>query len=90
MMHVGYDTTEESNRAIKRTKKVHGVIEYMYRETVSEIFFTLCPCCTNYLSKPACLVALQGFKIPSRPACGNFLKRDDRKGLIREHVGWFT
>jgi hypothetical protein len=40
MMHVGNNTTEESNRAIKRTKKVHGVIEY--RETVSEIFFTLC------------------------------------------------
>jgi hypothetical protein len=33
MMHVGNDTTEESNRAIKKTKKVHGVIE-----TVSEIF----------------------------------------------------
>jgi hypothetical protein len=27
MMHVGNNTTEESNRAIKRTKKVHGVIE---------------------------------------------------------------
>jgi hypothetical protein len=26
MIHVGNDTTEESNRAIKRTKKVHGVI----------------------------------------------------------------
>jgi hypothetical protein len=29
MMHVGNDTTEGSNRAIKRTKKVHGVIEYI-------------------------------------------------------------
>jgi hypothetical protein len=29
MMHVGNDTSEESNRAIKRTKKVHGVIEYI-------------------------------------------------------------
>jgi dolichyl-phosphate-mannose--protein O-mannosyl transferase len=28
MMHVVNDTTEESSRAIKRTKKVHGVIEY--------------------------------------------------------------
>jgi hypothetical protein len=27
MMHVGNDTTEECNRAIKRTKKVPGVIE---------------------------------------------------------------
>jgi hypothetical protein len=26
MMHVGNDTTEESSRAVKRTKKVHGVI----------------------------------------------------------------
>jgi hypothetical protein len=29
MMHVGNYTTEESNRAIKGTKKVHGVIEYI-------------------------------------------------------------
>jgi hypothetical protein len=29
MMHVGNDTTEESSRAMKRTKKVHGVIEYI-------------------------------------------------------------
>jgi hypothetical protein len=29
MMHVGNDTTEESNRAIKITKKVHGVREYI-------------------------------------------------------------
>jgi hypothetical protein len=36
----------------------------IYRETVSEIFFTLWPCCTNFSSKTACLVALQGFKIP--------------------------
>jgi hypothetical protein len=28
VMHVRNDTTEKSNRAIKRTKKVHGVIEY--------------------------------------------------------------
>jgi hypothetical protein len=37
MMHVGNDTTEESSRAIKRTKKVHGVIEYVEKR-VSEIF----------------------------------------------------
>jgi hypothetical protein len=29
MMHVGNDTTEESSQAIKKTKKVHGVIEYI-------------------------------------------------------------
>jgi hypothetical protein len=29
MMHVGNDTTKESSRAIKRTKKIHGVIEYI-------------------------------------------------------------
>jgi hypothetical protein len=29
MMHVGNDTTEESSWAIKRTKKVHGVMEYI-------------------------------------------------------------
>jgi hypothetical protein len=62
VMHVGNDTTEESNQAIKRTKKIQGVIEYI--EKVSEIIFTLCPCCANFLSKTACLVALQGFKIP--------------------------
>ncbi|XP_023724803.1 piggyBac transposable element-derived protein 4 isoform X1 [Cryptotermes secundus] len=32
MMHVGNDTTEESSRAIKRTKKVHGVIEHMEKQ----------------------------------------------------------
>jgi hypothetical protein len=29
MMHVGNDTTKESIQAIKITKKVHGVIEYI-------------------------------------------------------------
>jgi hypothetical protein len=32
MIHVGNDTIEESNRAIKRTKKVHGVIEYIEKQ----------------------------------------------------------
>jgi hypothetical protein len=32
MMHVGNDTTEESNRAIKRTKKEQGVIEYIEKQ----------------------------------------------------------
>jgi hypothetical protein len=32
MMHVGNDTTEESSRAIKITKKVHRVIEYIEQE----------------------------------------------------------
>jgi hypothetical protein len=31
-MHVENDTTEESNRAIKRTKKVRGVIEYIEKQ----------------------------------------------------------
>jgi hypothetical protein len=32
MMHVGNDTTEESNWAIKITKKVHRVIEYIEQQ----------------------------------------------------------
>jgi hypothetical protein len=80
MMHVRNDTTKESNRAIKRTESTRG--DRTYRETVSEIFFILCPCCTKFFSKTACLVALWGFKIPSQPGCGNVSKRDDRKGLI--------
>jgi hypothetical protein len=32
MMHVGNDTIKESNRAIKRTKKVYGVIEYIEKQ----------------------------------------------------------
>jgi hypothetical protein len=28
----GNDTTEENNRAIKRTKKVHGVIEHVEKQ----------------------------------------------------------
>jgi hypothetical protein len=32
MTHVGNDTTEESNRAIKRKKKVHRVIEYIEKQ----------------------------------------------------------
>jgi hypothetical protein len=55
MMHVGNNTTEESNRPIKRTKKVHRVIEYIEKQfqkyvspyaLVAEIFFTLCTCQT--------------------------------------------
>jgi hypothetical protein len=63
MMHVGNNTTEESNRAIKRTKKVHRVIEYIEKQ-FQKYFFILCPCCTNFLSKTAHLVTLRGFKIP--------------------------
>jgi hypothetical protein len=54
----------------------------IYRETVSEICFALCPYCTNFLSRTARLVALREFKIPSQPGCGNFSKRNDRKGLM--------
>jgi hypothetical protein len=32
MMHVGNDTTEESNWANKRTKKVHGMIENIQKQ----------------------------------------------------------
>jgi hypothetical protein len=32
MMHVGNDTTEESNQAIKGTKKVHMMIECIEKE----------------------------------------------------------
>jgi hypothetical protein len=32
MMHVGNDTTKESSVAIKQTKKVHGVIEYIEKQ----------------------------------------------------------
>jgi hypothetical protein len=42
MMHVGNDTTEESNQTIKRTKKVHGVIEYIKKE-FQKYFFHFMP-----------------------------------------------
>jgi hypothetical protein len=61
MMYVGNDTTEESNQAVKRTKKVHGVIEYTEKQFEK---YTVCDCCTNFSSKTARLVALRGFKIP--------------------------
>jgi hypothetical protein len=61
MMRVGNDTTRENNRAIKRTKKVHGVLEYTEKQFEK---YTLCPCCTYFLSKTVRLEALQGFKIP--------------------------
>jgi hypothetical protein len=41
MMHVGNNTTEESNQALKRTKKVHGVIEYEYIEKQLQKYFSL-------------------------------------------------
>jgi hypothetical protein len=40
MMQMGNDTTEESNRAIKKTKKIHGMIEYT--ETIFRNIFSLC------------------------------------------------
>jgi hypothetical protein len=65
MMHVGNDTTEESTRAIKITKKVHGVIEYIEKRFQKYFaVFTLCPSCTKISSKTARSVALRGFKIP--------------------------
>jgi hypothetical protein len=45
-------------------------------------FLTLCPCCTDFSGKTLHLVALQVFKNPCCPGCGNFSKRADRKGLI--------
>jgi hypothetical protein len=41
MMHVGNDTTEETSRAIKRTKKVHGVIEYIEKRFQKYFAFSL-------------------------------------------------
>jgi hypothetical protein len=32
MMHVGNDTTEEGDDAIKRVRKVHGVIEHTEKQ----------------------------------------------------------
>jgi hypothetical protein len=32
MMHVGSDTTQESNQAIERIKNVHGVIEHIQKQ----------------------------------------------------------
>jgi hypothetical protein len=32
MMHMGNDIPEDSNRAMKRTKKVHGVIQHMEKQ----------------------------------------------------------
>lgn len=32
MLHVGNDATAESNRAIRRTRKIHGVIEHIERQ----------------------------------------------------------
>jgi hypothetical protein len=88
MMHVGNDTTEESSRAIKRTKKVHGVIEYIEKQFQKYFvpgnifcFFTLCPSCTKFSSKPARSVALQGFKIPLATWLRQFFQtRLTRKG----------
>jgi hypothetical protein len=58
MMHVGNDTTEESSWAIKRTKKVHRVVEYIEKQ-FQKYFFTLCSCCTIFSSRTAHLVALR-------------------------------
>jgi hypothetical protein len=32
MMHVGNDTTEESSWTIRRTKKLHGVVEHVEKQ----------------------------------------------------------
>jgi hypothetical protein len=74
-------TAEENGRAIETTNKVHGVIEYIEKQ-FQKYFFALCLCCTNFSSIPACLVALQGFKITSQPGCGIFSKRNYQKGLM--------
>jgi hypothetical protein len=41
MMHVGNDTTEEINLAIKRTKKVRGMLEYI--EKLFQKYFAVSP-----------------------------------------------
>jgi hypothetical protein len=43
MMHVGNDTTEETSRAIKRTKKVCGVIEYIEKRFQKYFAFHFMP-----------------------------------------------
>jgi hypothetical protein len=81
MMHVGNDTTEASNPAIKGSKKVHGVIEYTEKQ-FQKLFSLYALVAPTFSSKTARLAPLQVFKIPSRPGCGNFSKCDNRKGLI--------
>jgi hypothetical protein len=81
MMHAGNDTTEESNWAIRRTKKVHGMIKYTEKQ-FQKHFFHFMPLLHQLFEQIVCLVALRGFKIPSPPGCGNFFKYDDRKVLI--------
>jgi hypothetical protein len=63
VMHVGNDATEESNRTIKITKKVHGVIEYTEKQF--QKYFSLYALLAPNLNKTASSVALRGFKIPS-------------------------
>jgi hypothetical protein len=41
MIHVGNDTTEESSRAIERTKNLHGVIEYTEKRFQKYFTFSL-------------------------------------------------
>jgi hypothetical protein len=43
MLHAGNDVTDASNRTIKRTKKVHGVIEHT--KAIPKILFTRKKCC---------------------------------------------
>jgi hypothetical protein len=65
MMHVGNDTTEESSRAIKRTNKVHGVIEYIEKRLQKYFaFFTLCPSCTKFSSKAVAQWLCEDLKSP--------------------------
>jgi hypothetical protein len=71
MMHVGNNTTEESNWAIKRTKKVHGVIEHIEKQF------------QKYFSLDALVAPTFRAKhsLGDSAGCGNFSKRYDRKGL---------
>jgi hypothetical protein len=70
MMHVGNNTTEESNRAIKRTKKVHGVIEYIEKE------------CQKYFSLYALVTPTFRAKQLAWWLCGDLKSLDD---LVAEH-----
>jgi hypothetical protein len=71
MMHVGTNTTKESNWAIKGTKKVHGVIEYIEKQF--QKYFSL-----YTLVEPT----FRAKQLAWWLCCGNFSKRYDWKGLI--------
>jgi hypothetical protein len=75
--------TEDYHHFTDRYYSSVGLVQELDNQKCKYIFgfLTLCPCCTNFSGKTVHLVARQAFKNPWRPGCGNFSKRDDRKGL---------